>query len=112
MRVGVGRGWLAGVSDGRIWPRGAEIRGGGEQVEEREMKEVGGKGEREKERKGRKKSEKNFSVFGSGFPKPDLYFSKYFGMKFRVDVFLVVLTIFNKHDNKMGFQPNIFGLTV
>ena len=48
MKVGVGRGWLAGASSGWIWPKGVGIRGRGEQVRKRE--EGGGREMREKKK--------------------------------------------------------------
>ena len=73
-----------------------------------------GKKEKKKEKKRRKekwkgkgRERKEFSILVRVFQNSILYFSQFFGTEFRVGIFLVVFTIFNNHDTKMGFQPNI-----
>ena len=74
-------------------------RGSGrEKGEERERKE-------KKRREKKKKRKEKFRVC-SGFQNPNLYFSRFFGMKFCFCVFFIVFTIFNKYDTKMNFQAN------
>ena len=114
MRVGVDRGWLAEASGGRICLGASEFmredsrsgrkKGGRWEGNEREKKR---KKERKEKGKGKGKERKEFLVLVRVFQNPILYFSQFFRIEFRVDIFLVVFTIFNNHYTKMGFQPNI-----